>query len=340
MYNIAIFASGSGTNAENIARIFNEGNKVRVSLVVTNRAKAGVIERMSPLGVETVVVPNSVWDSDPAEIVALLRSRNIDLVVLAGFMHYVDPVIINAFPGRVINIHPSLLPAYGGKGMWGHHVHEAVVRDGQTRSGVTVHYVTPEVDGGEIIMQQEVAVTPEDTAETLEAKIHPVEYELYPRAIAAVVRRLDAEAADPSPASSEIPEIPSGSVPPPLSVAEDWAKTLQIKNVPPQLLETPENEVRQAKPEGPEPPAVKPLPESGDSMPPTFLLWSILVMLLCCTPAGIVAVIYAASVSSKWYQGDHEGARKASRMAEIWILVSFCIGVLSATLYIPWLLVS
>ncbi len=193
MKRIAIFASGSGTNAENIARVFRSNPEIGVSLVATNRKNAGVIGRMQPFGLETVYVPNHVWDESPEEVVAILHENKVDLIVLAGFMHFVSPVIVNAYRGRILNIHPSLLPAYGGKGMWGHHVHEAVIAAGERLSGVTVHHVTEQMDSGEIVMQQSVEVLPDDTPTTLESKIHAIEYALYPKAIEKIIAQLGYE---------------------------------------------------------------------------------------------------------------------------------------------------
>lgn len=334
--NIAIFASGSGTNAENIARIFNAGTRARVAIVLTNRRKAGVIDRMRPLDVETIYVPNSVWDENPQEVVDLMREHSIDLIVLAGFMHFVSPVIINAFRGRILNIHPSMLPSYGGKGMYGHYVHEAVIAAGEKQSGVTVHYVTEEMDKGEILMQQPVEVTPEDTPQTLEAKIHPVEYSLYPRAIVKALNRIDAKQSDPpeqvkAEVKEEIPDADTA-----------WAETLKIdfrkpvRPVPPPIPGA-----------HPEPRSIPRQPVCGDSiasagspltkpaekadktepMPSNYLVWSLLAMLLCCLPTGIVALIMSCRVAPRYMAGDLEGARKASRLAEIWIIATIVIGV-------------
>lgn len=351
MKNIAILASGSGTNAENIARFFNNGNRIRVAMVITNRKNAGVIERMKPLGVDVEYVPNRVWDEAPERIVEMLQFRGIDLVVLAGFMHYVSPVIINAFPNRVINIHPSLLPAYGGKGMWGHHVHEAVMAAGEKKSGVTVHYVDEEFDSGEILMQQEVEIYPDDTAETLEARIHKAEYELYPRAIAAAVRRLDANdepgVGEAAVAVEAAPVSPSEPPAVPKSVEEEWADVLKVKydpasaTVPPpvpggsQIRQTVAPQEPQRRQQFQQPVAAAGAEGERPAMPPTFLLWSVLCTICCCFPPGIAAIIFSMMVSSRYHNGDYEGAARASRMAEIWIIVSFVLGVLSASLYIP-----
>ncbi len=349
MKNIAILASGSGTNAENIARFFNNGSRIRVALVITNRKNAGVIDRMKPLDINVEYIPNRIWDEEPEQIVETLRSHEIELVVLAGFMHYVSPVIINAFPNRVINIHPSLLPAYGGKGMWGHHVHEAVITAGEKKSGVTVHYVDEEFDSGEILMQQVVEILPDDTPETLETRIHQAEYELYPRAIAEAMRRLDSNSDVTSTAKEEAETKPmTASEPPaiPKSVEEEWSEVLKV-NYDPSSASVPPPMPVTGRPQQPSQTdsqpsqATTPLntPTEKQPMPPTYLLWSILCTICCCFPPGIAAIVFSLMVSSRHYNGDHEGAQRASRMAEIWIIVSFVLGVLSASLYIPLSLV-
>lgn len=327
MKNIAILASGNGTNAENIARLFNGGNRIRVALVLVNRRKAGVIERMKPLGVPVEYIPNSVWDTEPMKVVDILRAHHIDLVVLAGFMHYVNPVILDAFPSAVVNIHPSLLPAYGGQGMWGHHVHQAVIAAGEKESGVTVHLVTPEFDKGEIVMQQRIPVEPDDTPETLEAKIHKIEYELYPKAIVAALDNLESRRR-------------SRPVPPPVpkSADEDWAEVLKMK-YDPELTKTPPpvpGDAPAVPPVHPAPAPVRqvvaqePLPQGENApMPPTYFVWALLTTICCCLIPGIVAIVYSTSVSARYSAGDIEGARRASRNAAIWIIVSFVLGVIS-----------
>ncbi len=340
MYNIAILASGSGTNAENIAKTFNQGMLLRVRLVLTDHADAGVIERMRPLGVETRYVEPAVWRNEPQQVVDMLNAQGIDLVVLAGFMRFVSPVIVDAFPQRIINIHPALLPAYGGKGMWGHHVHEAVIAAGEKQSGVTVHYVDDKYDHGEILMQDTVEVTPEDTPETLEQKIHRVEYSLYPRAIVEAIRRLGENEGSKEEAAAEAKP----------SVDEMWAETLKVdydpatavtpppipqpsasQAVPPNAGTVPPTAQRQTPP--PATAAVEPMPQS-------YLAAAIIVTLLCCFIPGVLAIVFSSRVSSKYYAGDIEGARRASRLAQIWIIVSFCLGVLSTTLYLPYMIVA
>lgn len=368
MKKIAILASGSGTNAENIVKTFHEGNKIRVGLVIANREKAGVHQRMQALGVPSFTIPNSVWDNEPMQIVEVLKSHEIDLVVLAGFMHKVDTVIIDAFRGRIINIHPSLLPAYGGKGMWGHHVHEAVIANGEKQSGVTVHYVTEDIDKGEILMQQSIDLVEGETAESLEAKIHPVEYELYPRAIVAAISRLETVLPPeiPSVADSastlnenvsdegESSDADSNKSDDALrTVDEQWAETLglaydkevanatAVSTPPPyQSTSTPNVQIPPVV-QQPMPPCQQPSSQMPqEPMPQSYLLIAVLMTVLCCMIPGIVAIVFASKVSSKYYEGDIEGAKQASKTAQMWIIISFVLGLLSATLYVPIMIIK
>ena len=192
MLNIAILASGAGSNAENIARHFRDCGDASVAIVLSNKPGALVHGRMAALGIGSMTFPNETWDAEPQTVIDCLRNHGIDLVVLAGFLRKIHPDIVSAYRGRILNIHPSLLPAYGGKGMYGHRVHEAVIAAGETRSGATVHYVTDVMDEGEIVMQQSIPVLPGDTAASLEERIHDLEFDLYPRAIDVVIRRIGA----------------------------------------------------------------------------------------------------------------------------------------------------
>lgn len=348
MYNIAIFASGSGTNAENIVKTFHDGTLLRVQVVLTDHADAGVCARMERLGVPVEYVPPGVWKNEPEEVVALLRRRNIDMVVLAGFMRLVSPVIVDAFPHRILNLHPALLPAYGGKGMWGHHVHEAVIANGESESGVTVHYVDAEYDHGEILMQQVVSVTPDDTPETLEAKIHQAEYELFPRAIAEALNRmtpppLDGDTSEHKAKPAAVPPAFPPEVPAERSVDSQWAEVLHMDFDPAMAKERPphhssrENATPPRTPGADNPTAQR--PAELPPMPPTYLVLSILATILCCFVPGVIAIIFSSRISNLYYQGDYAGAERASRQTQIWIIVSFCLGVLSATLYLPMLLI-
>ena len=190
MKKIAILSSGTGTNAENIYKFFSNGNRVKVELVIYDRRDAPVAQRMRALGADTLFLPAEVWTDRPDEIVELLRQRGIDLVVLAGFLRIVPPALTAAFKDRMLNIHPSLLPAYGGPGMYGAKVHEAVVAAGETRTGATVHYVDDTIDGGKILMQREVEIAPADTPQDVENKVRLAEFALYPEAIMAALSKL------------------------------------------------------------------------------------------------------------------------------------------------------
>ena len=161
MINIAIFVSGSGTNCENLIRYFKDSERVNCALVVSNKPDAYALVRAEKLGVPTAVAPKPELN-DPQVMMPLLQQYDIQFIVLAGFLPLVPNFLVDAFPRKIINIHPALLPKYGGKGMWGHHVHEAVKAAGETETGMTVHYVTPVCDSGEIIAQYRVALSPED----------------------------------------------------------------------------------------------------------------------------------------------------------------------------------
>jgi phosphoribosylglycinamide formyltransferase-1 len=180
--NMAIFASGSGSNCENIIRYFESSDRVAVTLVVSNKPDAYVLERARKLGVPTAVVSKAELN-DANVMLPLLRSHEVDFVVLAGFLPLVPDFLIEAFPRRMVNLHPALLPKYGGKGMWGHHVHEAVKAAGETETGMTVHYVSSVCDGGEIIAQYRVALAPTDTADDIAEKEHQLEMAFFPKVI-------------------------------------------------------------------------------------------------------------------------------------------------------------
>lgn len=395
MKNIAILASGSGTNAENIYKFFANGSRVGVKLIIYDRKNAGVAQRMAAYGFEPIYIPKSVWVETPEKIVELLQKNDIDLVVLAGFLRVIPPELTRAFDHRMLNLHPSLLPAYGGMGMYGHKVHEAVIAAGEQKSGVTVHYVSDDVDGGEILMQEEIQIELGETPESLERKVHTVEYSLYPRAIVAALANLpesqpksqlqpqpqpqqaeNLEAPTETPQTRETAEIHTETAtrtPPPMPAMEEWAKTLGVNydpdKIPPHIPGNngpnhEENQNRQAanrqaansqtaysqygysqSPYGPQQPNMQNNPDYRNNqnaapMPQTYLVWAVIMTVLCCLPAGIVAIIFSSQVTSKYYAGDIEGARKASERAQIWIIVSFVLGVLVNTLYLPLAMIS
>ena len=186
MKNIAIFASGAGTNAENIAKYFSKNEKIRVAVVLSNRANAGVHERVRRLGVPSVALPREAFIAGEP-VLEVLRRYQVDFIVLAGFMCLISEPILRAYPQRILNIHPALLPKFGGKGMYGHHVHEAVVAAGEKESGITIHYINEHYDEGQILFQATCLLTEEDTPDTVAAKVHALEYAYYPKVIEQVV---------------------------------------------------------------------------------------------------------------------------------------------------------
>ena len=186
MINIAIFVSGSGTNCENLIKHFSGSERYRCALVVSNKPEAPALERAQHLGVATAVTPKPQLN-DANIMMPLLHQYDIQFIVLAGFLPLIPDFLIDAFPRRIINIHPALLPKYGGKGMWGHHVHEAVKAAGETETGMTVHYVTPVCDSGEMIAQYKVALSPDDTADDIAAKEHQLEMKYYPQVVEKVL---------------------------------------------------------------------------------------------------------------------------------------------------------
>lgn len=194
MKHLAIFASGSGSNAEQLAAYFAHRDDVTIKLILSNNPKAGVIDRARRGFGHSLHVPVLLFDRptfyDTTRIIDLLQHQSIDLIVLAGFMWLIPPALVRAFPGRIINIHPALLPKFGGKGMYGHHVHEAVVAAGETESGITIHFVNEHYDEGQIIFQAVCPVTPTDSPDDVARKIHVLEHQHYPRVVDEVLVRL------------------------------------------------------------------------------------------------------------------------------------------------------
>jgi phosphoribosylglycinamide formyltransferase-1 len=188
MKRVAIFASGSGSNAEKICEYFSDREDVDVSLIFTNNPMAGVIKRALKLQIPVVFFDKKTF-YHTGKILQILQNEGIDLIVLAGFMMLVPPVLVEAFPNKMINIHPALLPKYGGKGMYGHFVHEAVVNAKETQSGITIHYVNEHYDEGDVIFQATCDVAPTDTPEDVAHKIHALEHEHYPRIINEILNK-------------------------------------------------------------------------------------------------------------------------------------------------------
>lgn len=184
---LAIFASGSGTNAQRIIEYFSDIHDVKVECLLSNTPKAYALTRAALLGVETLVFSKAQFYQS-GSVTDYLLEKQIDLVVLAGFLWLVPPEIVNRF--QVLNIHPALLPHYGGKNMYGHHVHQAVIENGESQSGITIHFVNEKYDEGKIVFQARCPVVPGDTPDSLAARIHELEYGHYPRIIEEVARNL------------------------------------------------------------------------------------------------------------------------------------------------------
>ena len=190
--NIAIFVSGSGSNCENIIRYFQGSELVNTALVVSNRSDAYALTRAKNLNVPAVVVSKADLNREEF-LLPLLDQYHIDFIVLAGFLLMAPSFLINRYPRRIINLHPALLPKFGGKGMWGHHVHEAVKAAGETETGMTVHYVSEVCDGGEVIAQFRTPISPDDTPDDIAAKEHELEMAHFPQVIEQVIRSLPAD---------------------------------------------------------------------------------------------------------------------------------------------------
>lgn len=183
MKRVAVFASGSGTNFQQICEYFNQkNNDIEIELLIVNKKNAYVLERAKQLNVKSQYFNREdFYYSD--RVVECLKENQIDFIVLAGFLWLIPDNILKEYPNKIINIHPALLPKYGGKGMHGHHVHEAVIAAKEQESGITIHYVNEKYDEGNIIFQAKCSITPEDTADSLAEKIHLLEKEHFPKVI-------------------------------------------------------------------------------------------------------------------------------------------------------------
>ena len=189
MRNIAIFASGTGTNAENIIKYFSNKKNAKVTLVLSNKREALVLKRAEALKVNHVFFERSDFYAS-SNVLDYLLINKIDFIVLAGFLWLVPENILAGYGRRIVNIHPALLPSYGGKGMYGIRVHQAVIDNHDRQSGITIHFVNQSYDEGDIIFQARCAVEPSDTADSLASKIHSLEYEHYPKVIEELISKL------------------------------------------------------------------------------------------------------------------------------------------------------
>lgn len=182
MKNIVLLASGSGSNVENIARYFQDKEHIKIAAVLSNRKDAHVLDRCNKMGISGLYFNrNSFYDSNVVQ--QILIALKPSLIILAGFLWKMPENIVRSFPDKIINIHPALLPKYGGKGMYGDRVHQAVRDSGDIETGVTIHYVNENYDEGAIIYQAKTGISPDDTVETIAHKVHSLEYEYFPKII-------------------------------------------------------------------------------------------------------------------------------------------------------------
>ena len=188
MKNIVLLASGSGTNAENIVEYFQDSDIAKVTAIYTNNPKAGVIDKARKLAVPCHLVKES--DLEDGSFLEKLRAKNTSIIALAGYLKKIPQSILEAYPNRIVNIHPALLPDYGGEGMYGKHVHQAVLDNEEEVSGITIHYVSEEYDEGEIIFQEQVEVDYEDDWKDLDYKVRQLEYKHYPEVLEYLIKDL------------------------------------------------------------------------------------------------------------------------------------------------------
>ncbi|ARS38649.1 phosphoribosylglycinamide formyltransferase [Sphingobacteriaceae bacterium GW460-11-11-14-LB5] len=186
---IAIFASGSGSNAQKLMEHFKRSNEIEIALVLTNNADAYVLQRADNFEIPTHIFDkNEFYKTD--EVVDLLKNLEIDFIVLAGFLWLIPKSLIHAYPGRIVNIHPAILPKFGGKGMYGDHVHLAVMAAGETEGGITIHYVNENYDEGEYIYQARYRIDKNDNLEMVKFKGQQLEHQHYPRVVETIVKKI------------------------------------------------------------------------------------------------------------------------------------------------------
>ena len=190
MVNIAIFASGKGSNAEQIINYFSSSTQVKIKLIVTNNENAGIVDIANNYKKNLQLISKATLTNYAAQFVDFLKTEKVDLIILAGFLLKIPEELVNAFPNRIINIHPSLLPKFGGKGMYGKNVHEAVIAANETQSGITIHLVNEEYDKGKIILQQTCIIDQNETPLSLAKKIQELEHEFLPIAVEQIVKTM------------------------------------------------------------------------------------------------------------------------------------------------------
>ena len=186
---LAIFASGSGSNAENICNYFAESSDIKVVLICTNKPDAFIVKRAKKLNIPVYVFTKYELNNF-VDLHKKLQNIEVDVIILAGFLLKLPTIMVDSYPNRVINIHPSLLPKYGGKGMYGSNIHKAVIEDKETESGISIHFVNQNYDEGEIILQEKCTLSINETVETLTKKIHKLEHSYFPGAIERTLKKL------------------------------------------------------------------------------------------------------------------------------------------------------
>tara|TARA_B110000444_G_C18710822_1_gene533595 strand:- start:293 stop:871 length:579 start_codon:yes stop_codon:yes gene_type:complete len=186
---IVIFASGSGSNAENICNYFAKSSNVEVVLICTNNSNAFIVKRANKLNIPVYIFSKNELNNF-VDLHEKLLSIDVDVVVLAGFLLKLPSKMVNSYPNRIINIHPSLLPKYGGKGMYGSNIHKAVIKNKERESGISIHFVNKNYDEGEIILQKKCAVSKHETVDSLIQKIHKLEHICYPKTIEKTIKKL------------------------------------------------------------------------------------------------------------------------------------------------------
>jgi len=179
MINLTIFASGGGSNAEAIIQHFNNHPTIQVNLIISNKTTAGVLDRADRHQIKKRVIDRTDFN-DPKKMLGYLKETETGLIVLAGFLWLIPAYLVEAFPNKIINIHPALLPKYGGKGMYGQHIHRAVFENKERESGITIHYVNPKYDEGNIILQARCPLQPDDSPEVIGRKVLALEHRFYP----------------------------------------------------------------------------------------------------------------------------------------------------------------
>jgi len=187
MHRVAIFASGAGSNAKKIIEYFSHNEQVKISLVVCNKPGAGVLAIAEQAGIPSLLIEKDPFFRGDA-YTGELKKRGIDFIVLAGFLWKIPDLLIKAYPNKIVNIHPALLPKYGGKGMYGSFVHAAVISNKDEESGITIHFVDEQYDHGDVIFQARCKVDPSDTPDSLAQKIHQLEHQHFPRVIGEVLQ--------------------------------------------------------------------------------------------------------------------------------------------------------